>query len=188
MDARDERNDLEFRLASLRRSYKFFKNTMVPDRISAMKKIKAEANQVKTALETIPEYPYLLQLRTQDEDELIRVLKLMIIGVVKFFHTTDVMNGDQIEESAILIAYQFAGFTLEDVALCFHQAQRGFYGKVYNRVDGAVLMEWLHDYEGRLQAMGMERNRRIHNNEKSGINKNGHDYRIIQPRRLKELM
>jgi hypothetical protein len=49
-------------------------------------------------------------------------------------------------------------------------------------------MDWLQTYRKSVQQIGMERNRVRHNQGKTGIWKDGHEYRIIQPTRIKELM
>ncbi len=192
MKTREAREDLTFRLDQLRRSYKWFSETKFEkakeekERKKHLVAIKKEGEEIKAQLEAIPDYPTLFELR-KDEDEALRLVTLLVIKVVDYFTTTEQMSNDMMSEVALRIIYQFGGLTLEDVAICFHQAMNAVHGKVYNRIDGAVLMNWLHKYEGDLREIGEEKNRRIHNQEKSGVWKEQHDYRIIQPRRLTEL-
>ena len=192
MDAQEHRQRLEEQVESLRSSYTFFKALSagdgVKDRMKHLATIKQAAMQLKQELDATPRFDNLVTLRVQNETELLRTLQLMIIGVVKYFSVTEVMSPELVEETAMRIAFTFGGLTLEDVALCFHQAQNGEHGKVYNRVDGAVLMDWLQTYQRRVQELGMERNRVQHNQGKTGVWKDGHEYRIIQPTRLKELI
>lgn len=188
MDAQETRQELEEQLDTLRKSYSFYKENKVADRVKHLAAIKKMASQLKDQLSRTPQFDYLVTLRTQNEDELLRTLKLMILSVVKYFNTTEVMSRDLVEETALRVAFNFGDLTLEDIALCFHQAQNGEHGKIYNRVDGAVIMDWLQTYRKRVQEIGMERNRVRHNQGKTGIWKDGHEYRIIQPTRIKELI
>lgn len=188
MDAQETRQQLEEQLDTLRVSYRFYKQNKVADRVKHLAAIKKMAAQLTEQLSATPRYDYIVTLRVKNEDELLRTLKLMILSVVKYFNTTEVMSRDLIEETALRVAFNFGDLTLEDIALCFHQAQNGEHGKIYNRVDGAVIMDWLQTYRKRVQEVGMERNRVQHNQGKTGIWKDGHEYRIIQPTRIKELI
>ena len=189
MDARDLRINAEEEFVSLRKSYKFFKeNKGIDGRIQHMITIKGIAAELKKQLETLPAVPTLLESAAKDEEEVMRVLQLMIINLQEYYQTSDVLAGAMVEEIALRIILTFAGLTLEDIALCFHQAKSGLLGKVYNRIDGAVIMEWLNIYQTNVQSIGIERNRRMHNQGKTGIWKQGHEYRIVQPTRIKELM
>jgi hypothetical protein len=189
LDGRDARSAMVFELEGLRNSYKFFKKTKhIEGRITHLATLRKLGNELKAKLDQIPEYPTLFELRNKDEQEAIRVLCLMIISLVQYHNTSEVMSTDMVQEVAMRIMFQFGGLTLEDVGLCFHQVKNGTRGKVYNRVDAAVIMNWLHDYEADVQAIGQERNARLHNQGKTGIIKEGHEYRIVQPARLKDLV
>lgn len=188
MNARELHMELSSQLDQMRKSYRWFRDNSVEGRIKHMATLKKLGSDLSRELAEIPEYPNLYELRTSNEEEAIRVLMLMIIKVVEFFTTTEIMGKDMIQEVALRIVYQFGGLTLEDIALCFHQAQNGVHGKVFNRIDGAVLMDWLHKYEKDVRDIGEEKNRRIHNQGKGGIWKEGHEHRIIKPKRLNELV
>lgn len=189
MDARDLRGELTFQLEQMRNSYRWFQATKgVDGRIKHMATLKKLGADLKSQLDSTPYLPAMFELRATGENDLIGTICLMIIRVCKYFNTTEVMGKDMVEEVATRIALKFGSLTIEDVALCFHQAQNGDHGIIYNRIDGAVIMDWLNGYSKKYRELGMERNRRIHNQGKTGIMKEGHDYRIIEPKRLKELM
>src|SRR5690349_17133435 len=87
MVAREERDDLVFQLEGMRRSYKYFKKNMVPDRIVHMATLKKLGEQLKAELAEIPEVPTMFELRMQDDAELQRVLCLLVISLVEFHDT-----------------------------------------------------------------------------------------------------
>jgi len=191
MDSRELRLNLEFELESLRNSYRFFKKT--PPRLGnrmerkkCLNEITALATELKEQMAEVPEYPLLCELRLKDENEALRLLKLLVANVVLYHTTSEVMSPDMIDEVALRLLYQFGGLTLEDVALCFHQVKNGTRGKVYNRVDAAVIMIWLHDYQKDMQEIGMERNQRIANNDKTGVWKDSHPWRLVDLNRQKD--
>lgn len=189
MDARELRIEAEDQLISLRKSYHFFKtNKGVAERIKHMASIKAAAVELKKELEKIPVVPTLFELAKQNEESIMGTLQLMIINVVEYYKTSEIMKGAMVEEIALRAILTFGGLTLEDVALCFHRAKNGQLGQIYNRIDGGVIMEWLLAYQEEVQSIGMERNRRLHNQGKTGMWKEGHEYRILKPKRLTELM
>jgi len=167
----------------------FYRHTKgVSDRVKHMATLKKMGSDLSAHLAEIPEVPNLLELRTNDEAELSRVLCLMIISLIEYHDTSKIMSNSMIEEVATRIAYKFGGLTLEDIALCFHQVKNGQRGKVYNRIDAAVVMEWVNDYEKDVQEIGMERERRLHGQGKTGGWKNYTDHRLVVPTRLRKLM
>jgi hypothetical protein len=191
MDVRELRVELEADLESLRNSYKVFRQPPrlghpLKDRRKHMQEIQEQAERVKRDLTVVPAMPLLCELKLTSEDEALRMLKVLIVDMVLFHETSDKMSKEMIEETALRILYQFGGLTVEDVALCFHQVKNGLRGTVYNRVDAQVLMKWLHDYQKDAQEVGMERNLRIHNNDKTGVWKVGHEYRITDINRQSE--
>ena len=57
------------------------------------------------------------------------------------------MTPYQIQMTIEIIEETFYYFSPEDFRKCFRGAMAGKYGKVYNRLDGAVIMEWLRAYD-----------------------------------------
>jgi predicted transcriptional regulator len=57
------------------------------------------------------------------------------------------MSPYQIEMTIELIQENFYYFSPDDFRKCFRGAMSGKYGKIYNRLDGAVIMEWLRAYD-----------------------------------------
>lgn len=191
LDMREQWNDAAFELNSARNSLKFFK-TEPPrlgkklERRKAITYTKAYIQECERKLAELPKLPMLVMLQKEDEESLLDSLQLLVINVVKFHHTTEKMAPEEVFECAFRIANQFKGLTLEDIALCFYQAQNGAFGEVYNRIDGGVLINWLHKYQDRMQALGMERELQRHIQGKGETYRRGSDYRVVEPRKLKD--
>ena len=56
------------------------------------------------------------------------------------------MNDIQMAQTADLILEEFYYLNIEDFKLCFNMAKSGKFGKVYDRMDGQVIMDWLSMY------------------------------------------
>ena len=56
------------------------------------------------------------------------------------------MNDIQMAQTADLIFDEFYYLNIEDFKLCFNMAKSGKFGKVYDRIDGQVIMDWLSTY------------------------------------------
>ena len=56
------------------------------------------------------------------------------------------MDDLQIAITCDLIIDAFPHFKLEDLTLCFRKAMLLEYGKLYDRIDGAIIIEWLVKY------------------------------------------
>lgn len=66
--------------------------------------------------------------------------------VVDFFNIGKTMGAVQIASTADLIIEEFYFLKPDDFKLCFNRAKKGSYGKVYDRIDGQVIFEWLNAY------------------------------------------
>lgn len=80
------------------------------------------------------------------EQSLQAILVIILNDVVKFFNIGKTMGQDQMVQTIGLIIEDFYYFNIEDFKLCFNNAKRGRYGKVYDRIDGNVIYEWLQKY------------------------------------------
>lgn len=56
------------------------------------------------------------------------------------------MGERQVAELAKLIYDDFYYLNFDDLKLCFDNAKKGKYGKIYDRIDGNIVMEWLSKY------------------------------------------
>jgi len=74
------------------------------------------------------------------------ILTIIIIDLVKFFNIGKSMNDEQVGQTIQLIQDEFWMLKPEDFKLCFNNAKKGLYGKVYDRIDGQIIIEWLKKY------------------------------------------
>lgn len=154
------------------------KKILKKDLKELIKAVQADVDRLVVKLSKTVYLPMLSELRRQNEEELIDLIQLIILDLIKFYHTSEKMSEAQIFETAFLIVNNFPGLTLEDVALAVHKAKSGEYGQIYNRVDGQVILNWLHKYKDKMQAAGMERELQRHVQGKGSTWKNDSGYRI----------
>lgn len=76
-----------------------------------------------------------------------KILKTAIDQLQTYFSLDRVMTPYQIEMTVEIIDENFYYFSPDDFRKCFRGAMSGKYGKIYNRLDGAVIMEWLRAYD-----------------------------------------
>ena len=86
-------------------------------------------------------------------------LSILIAGVNDFFNLPQPMKPSQIKQTAELIMERYYFYKLEEFQLCFKNAMGGDYGTIYNRLDGAVIFEWLKKFDTeRDRAVEIKRN------------------------------
>lgn len=71
------------------------------------------------------------------------LLTIAVVDLVKFFNVGKSMGAEQVAQTVQFIISDYWMLKIDDVKLCFDNAKRGKYGKVYDRMDGAVILEWL---------------------------------------------
>lgn len=75
-----------------------------------------------------------------------KTIQLLIIQTVKSFNVGKSMTGEQAIQLSMDIQREYYNLTIEDLVVCFRNGRSGHYGKVYDRLDGAVFMDWLQIY------------------------------------------
>jgi len=81
-------------------------------------------------------------------------LNIVLVDLVNFFNVGKSMNHEQIIVTAGMIVDDYCMLKPDDLKLCFDNAKKGKYGKVYDRIDGQIIFEWLELYlEERAQAI-----------------------------------
>lgn len=73
------------------------------------------------------------------------LLSIAICEVCDFFNVGKNMNDTQIAVTADLILNRFWYFHLEEVKYCFRRAM--MYEKVFDRIDGNIILNWLAEYD-----------------------------------------
>ena len=70
----------------------------------------------------------------------------MLSEVTEFFPVPEKMSQRQIGLTVDLILEDYYFLKPEDIRLCFRNAMKGYYGRVYNRIDGQIILSWLKQY------------------------------------------
>lgn len=78
------------------------------------------------------------------------VVRAMLVKTINslldFFNIGKTMNDSQIVTTINLIISDYSVLKMDDFILCFRRAMQGKYGKVYDRIDGEIIFEWLEQY------------------------------------------
>ena len=87
-------------------------------------------------------------INKENPQQLRKEMALLILDLHAFFSVKNGMNKDMIEDTVELILSEYSNLTVYDLALCFREVKVGRYGKIYDRIDGGLIMEWLRKYYG----------------------------------------
>ena len=74
------------------------------------------------------------------------VVAYLIAETLEFFNSGNDMNDRQVAMTVDLIIEEYPYMQPDDLKLCFRGAMKGRYGKLYNRIDGQIIMGWLREY------------------------------------------
>lgn len=100
------------------------------------------------------------------------VRSLMIIMIADLCDSLNIsdhanMTDDQIKVAAELIEERFHYFKPEDFKLAFNWMKSGKYGKIFNRIDIAIIFDALEKYEEERCALAIQQSERLHSDSKS---------------------
>lgn len=73
-------------------------------------------------------------------------IELNIARLALFLNVGGSINPDQIQSTAELITEEFGNLTISDINLIFRRAKLGQWGKIYDRLDGQIILGWFADY------------------------------------------
>jgi hypothetical protein len=74
------------------------------------------------------------------------ILFIWIADLVQFFNVGKTMNEQQVGITVDLVLKRFFFLKPEDFKICFENAKSGNYGRLFDRLDGSIIIEWLSDY------------------------------------------
>ena len=74
------------------------------------------------------------------------VLVLIVNDMLDFFNAAGDMNDTQVAMTVDFILEEYPYMQADDITLCFRNAMKGKYGKLYNRIDGQIILGWLREY------------------------------------------
>lgn len=82
------------------------------------------------------------------QEAALKIVVLMLAEVNEFFNVGKPMGDAQAVATArlILTNQMMKNMKPEDFKVCFDRAKAGVYGKVYDRIDGNMVFEWLNAY------------------------------------------
>ena len=106
------------------------------------------------------------RIRKEDPERALDEISLLIIDLQKFFDTKRKLGEDQIYETSALILSEYSWLTLYEIAFCFKEGKLGKYGKVYDRLDGSIILEWLKAWDQRRTELVVSEQQRISDNYK----------------------
>lgn len=69
-----------------------------------------------------------------------------VADLVMFFNIGKTMNEQQVVQVVKMISQRYYYLRPAELKYCFDKAKFGDYGKVYDRIDGAVIFEWIELY------------------------------------------
>lgn len=98
---------------------------------------------VKIALDQKP--VSLFKAFKHEEEKTIDIIMLMLIQFQNFYGCKSKMEKPQLEEASYLIIQQFRHLNYFDLAMCLKMAKLN--EKIYDRIDGGMILEWLTKYE-----------------------------------------
>jgi len=85
-------------------------------------------------------------MKRKSKDETLILVMLMLEQMLQFFNVGNQMNAEQQKQTAILIINEFYWLKPVDLEYFFRRLKTGFYGELYNRIDGNVIMAKLREY------------------------------------------
>ncbi len=80
------------------------------------------------------------------------LLNILVVDAVQFFSVGKSIGTVQALQTVDLIMQDYLHFKPEDFKSCFNRAMKGYYGVIYDRVDGSVMLEWLMKYDNERDA------------------------------------
>lgn len=95
------------------------------------------------------------------EDHTRAALVIVLNDLIDFFNVGNSMSQEQVAYTVRMIRDEYYYFAIEDFKVCFDNAKKGLYGKLYGGIDGSVIMGWLSQYaDDRARAFAEHNDRR----------------------------
>lgn len=70
-----------------------------------------------------------------------------IVNLREFVNVGKKMTDIQTFEAAMIILQDYKYLTIADINLLFKRAKSGYYGKLYDRLDGQIILDWFRTYD-----------------------------------------
>lgn len=134
-------------LDSLKRSELFFAQEYVgEDRDDHLAEVRKMIGQMEGVMSGLSAPRPVGQLNRENTEMTLDMLGLMVNDLRRYMILDRMITDSGIESLCPLIVVTYPSLTLEEIAVCFSQAKKGFYGEDYQRLDGTTIMKWLRLY------------------------------------------
>lgn len=70
----------------------------------------------------------------------------MVTDLVLFFNVGKTMNTSQVVQVVEFIKTDYYFLKPSEIRYCFDNAKKGKYGKLYDRIDGTIIFDWIEQY------------------------------------------
>lgn len=100
-----------------------------------------------TLIDELDNTPSITKLCKENKEICTNEIALLLADTNQFFNVKNGLSEDMIYDIADLIIAEYKHYTMYDIGLCFKMAKLGRFGKVYERLDGGTVMDWLNQYE-----------------------------------------
>tara|TARA_B100000965_G_scaffold402686_1_gene429156 strand:- start:3084 stop:3791 length:708 start_codon:yes stop_codon:yes gene_type:complete len=175
VETRMLRRAFEEHLDTLRSQWKFWKEQeelsvdhesgISPIMIyNALEVIREKGEELKGEIEGLQPFQSMSEMIRSGYDlgELELLIVDMILALRDSLSITNNITPTQAKEAAIIITEQFAGLSIEELAMCFHRGKIGEYGEIMHRLDVNVLLSWLNKFSKEMERVSIELNSQQH--------------------------
>jgi hypothetical protein len=139
-------------LDTLQNSLRFYQSSEakeIADKERLIDVIKQEIAQKQEVLASVPKAEKirdLIQVSAQEKEAVIEQLIILNVWLMTQLNLTQALTANQNEMIALTILDRFSSLSIEEVMICYKEAVAGKYGKIFNRIDVAVVSEWLSSF------------------------------------------
>lgn len=106
------------------------------------------------------------------------VIEYMILQLSEYLNIGKNIKPAQIEETAALLFAEFDHLTLEHFAIVLQRAKLGYWGEIYDRLDGIIIAGWLRKYVEELRREVTLRRENHHLSTKESRTRSNEIYKI----------
>ena len=82
----------------------------------------------------------------QGPDKVIDIIMSWIIDLNDFLNLSRKMNPPQVRQTAVMILNDFYYLNIADINLVFTRAKKGYFGELYQSIDGMKIYSWFDKY------------------------------------------
>ena len=91
--------------------------------------------------------PSMTRLKKEGEQKVQDAIVIMLIDVVKFFNVVRPPDEEQLYMIAEMLMDEYTHLSLLDLGICMKMGKVGRFGKIYDRIDGGIILDWCCQYD-----------------------------------------